>query len=132
MKSELVYSFDLGSGSIGLCVRKGKDVLLLDSLLIDNEFASVKQVALRRRQIRTRIAHKEREKWWNKQARAAGIEVLSTAQPTKKNPDLKPDKRMLIEFLPENSTDKTIYSSHLLRIALLQGAKLEGGKYIRL
>jgi CRISPR-associated endonuclease Csn1 len=126
MQSELVYSFDLGSGSIGLCVRKGKDVLLLDSLLIDNEFASVKQVALRRRQIRTRIAHKEREKWWNKQARAAGIEVLSTAQPTKKNPDLKPDKRMLVEFLPENSTDKTIYSSHLLRIALLQGAKLEG------
>jgi CRISPR-associated endonuclease Csn1 len=126
MQNELVYSFDLGSGSMGVCVRRGKDVLLLDSLLIDNEFGSVKETTLRRRQIRTRVAHKEREKWWDKQAKAAGIEVLSTAQPTKKNPDLKPDKRMLIEFLPENSTDNTIYSSHLLRIALLQDAKLEG------
>ncbi|MDR2351102.1 MAG: hypothetical protein LBD56_00240 [Endomicrobium sp.] len=125
MQNEFVYSFDLGSGSIGVCVRKGEDVLLLDSLLIEKEFASVKEPALRRRQIRTRIAHKEREKWWDKQARAAGIEVLSTAQPTKKNPNLKPDRRMMIEFLPENSTDNTIYSSHLLRIALLQDAKLE-------
>ncbi|MDR2399531.1 MAG: hypothetical protein LBD61_03795 [Endomicrobium sp.] len=33
---------------------------------------------------------------------------------------------MLIEFLPQASKDKTIYSSHLLRIALLQGVKLEG------
>ncbi|MDR2811864.1 MAG: hypothetical protein LBB06_02000 [Endomicrobium sp.] len=122
----LVYSFDLGSGSIGVCVRRDKDVLRLDSLLIDNEFASVKEAALRIRQIRTRVAHKEREKWWDKQAKAAGIEVLSTAQPTKKNPDLNSDRRMLIEFLPENSTDHTIYSSHLLRIALLQDVKLEG------
>ncbi|AKL98454.1 type II CRISPR RNA-guided endonuclease Cas9 [Endomicrobium proavitum] len=124
-KQELVYSFDLGSGSIGVCVRSGKNILHLNSLLLDNEFASVKEAAAQRRQIRTRIAHKEREKWWNEQAKKAGIEVLQTAQPTKENPNLKPDSRMLIEFLPKNSKDKTIYSSHLLRIALLQGIKLE-------
>ncbi|MDR1474309.1 MAG: hypothetical protein LBS38_01270 [Endomicrobium sp.] len=124
--NELVYSFDLGSGSIGVCVRSGKNILHLESLLIDPDFASVKEASMRRRQIRTRIAHKEREKWWDKQAKLAGIEVLSTAQPSKENPNLKPDKRMLIEFLPQASKDKTIYSSHLLRIALLQGVKLEG------
>lgn len=125
-RDELVYSFDLGSGSVGVCVRKGENILRLNSLLIDSEFASVKDTAVRRRQIRTRIAHKERERWWGKQAKLAGIEVLSTAQPSKENPNLKPNKRMLIEFLPEDSEDKTIYSSHLLRIALLQGVKLEG------
>ena len=125
-KNELVYSFDLGSGSIGVCARSGKNILYLDSLLIDADFASVKDVATRRRQYRTRIAHKKREKWWEEQAKKAGIEVLLTAQPTKENPNLKPDNRMLIEFPPEGSKDKTIYSSHLLRIALLQGVKLEG------
>jgi CRISPR-associated endonuclease Csn1 len=111
-KNELVYSFDLGSGSIGVCVRSGKNILYLDSLLIDNEFASVKEVSTKRRQRRTRIAHKEREKWWDEQAKRAGIEVLQTARPNT-------DKRMLTEFLPQDSKDKTIYSSHLLRIALL-------------
>jgi CRISPR-associated endonuclease Csn1 len=91
-KHELVYSFDLGSGSIGSCVRSGKKILYLDSLLIDAEFASVQEAAARRRQIRTRIAHKEREKWWNEQAKKAGIEVLSTSQPTKENPNLQTDK----------------------------------------
>jgi len=125
-KNELIYSFDLGSGSIGICARSGKNILYLDSLLIDSEFASVKDAAARRRQIHTRIAHKEREKWWNEQAKKAGIEILLTTQPTKENPTLKTDKRILIEFLPKDSKDKTIYSSHLLRIALLQGIKLEG------
>ncbi|MDR2399530.1 MAG: hypothetical protein LBD61_03790 [Endomicrobium sp.] len=59
--NELVYSFDLGSGSIGVCVRSGKNILHLESLLIDPDFASVKEASMRRRQIRTRIAHKERE-----------------------------------------------------------------------
>jgi CRISPR-associated endonuclease Csn1 len=126
MNNNLIFAFDLGSGSIGICVRKGREILYLDSLLIDPEYASVKEAAKRRRQIRTRIAHKKREDWWNKEAEKAGIEVLSTAQPTKENPNLKPDVRMLIEFPSADTNDKTIYSSHLLRIALLQGVKLEG------
>jgi CRISPR-associated endonuclease Csn1 len=125
-KNELVYAFDLGSGSIGVCARQGENILHLDSLILDADFASVKEASARRRQIRTRLAHKAREKWWDAQAKKAGIEVLSTSQPTKDNQNLKPDKRMLTEFSPAGSDDKTIYSSHLLRIALLQGVKLEG------
>jgi CRISPR-associated endonuclease Csn1 len=124
-KDELIYSFDLGSGSIGVCVRRGEEILCLESFLIDSEYASAKEASSRRKQIRTRIAHKEREKWWDKQAKLAGLEVLSTSQPSKEKPNLKPDIRMQLEFSPKDSKDKTIYSSCLLRIALLQGVKLE-------
>ncbi|MDR1720903.1 MAG: hypothetical protein LBR09_00685, partial [Endomicrobium sp.] len=126
MNDKLIFAFDLGSGSMGICVRKGEEILYLRSLLIDSEFGSVETAAKLRRQIRTRIAHKKREEWWREQAGQAGIEVLSTAQPTKENPNLKPDERMLREFTSGNGKDKTIYSSHLLRIALLQRVKLEG------
>lgn len=120
---DLIYSFDLGSGSLGICVRQGKEVKYIDSLLIDKDFASIKESANRRRQIKTRMAHKQREKWWKEEAKKAGLEVLSTEQPTKNNPKAKPDERMLRQF-PKDG-DNTIYSSTLLRIALLQGQKLE-------
>ena len=66
--NKLIYSFDLGSGSLGICVRDGSNIKYLDSLLIDSEYASIKEVANRRRQIRTRLAHKARESWWIQQA----------------------------------------------------------------
>ncbi len=122
--NKLIYSFDLGSGSLGICVREGSNIKYLDSLLIDSEYASIKEVANRRRQIRTRLAHKERESWWIKQAQLAGIEVLSTKQPSKNNPNDKADIKMLKQF--DRNDNTTIYSSLLLRIALLQGKKLEG------
>ncbi|GMO55007.1 MAG: hypothetical protein Ta2C_09170 [Candidatus Endomicrobiellum trichonymphae] len=125
-ENNLIFAFDLGSGSMGVCVRKGEKILCLESLLIDPKFASVENASQLRRQIRTRIAHKKREEWWIEKAKEAGIEVLSTSQPTKENPNLKPDSKMLTEFTLKKSEDKTIYSSHLLRIALLQGVKLEG------
>ena len=121
---ELIYSFDLGSGSLGICVREGSNIKYLDSLLIDSEYASIKDVANRRRQIRTRLAHKARESWWIQQAQSAGIEVLSTKQPNKNNPTDKADVKMLKQF--DKNDNQTIYSSLLLRIALLQGKKLEG------
>ena len=122
--NKLIYSFDLGSGSLGICVREGSNVKYLDSLLIDSEYASIKDVANRRRQIRTRLAHKARESWWIQQAQIAGIEVLSTKQPNKNNPNDKADVKMLKQF--DKNDNQTIYSSLLLRIALLQGKKLEG------
>lgn len=122
--NKLIYSFDLGSGSLGICVREGSNIKYLDSLLIDSEYASIKDVANRRRQIRTRFAHKARESWWIQQAQIAGIEVLSTKQPNKNNPNDKADVKMLKQF--DKNDNKTIYSSLLLRIALLQGKKLEG------
>ncbi len=118
-----VFAFDLGSGSLGECVRNGDKVEYLNSLLIDAEFASTKEQAQQRRGFRTRQAHLARERWWKECAKEAGLEVLSSAQPTITKLESEPDKRMLREFAKEG--DDTIYTSCLLRISLLQGKKLE-------
>src|SRR3989339_838064 len=122
--NDLIFSFDIGTGSIGECVRQGSEIKHLESLLIPAEYASTKDATKKRHQIRTREAHKAREDWWRKQAKEAGIEVLESRQPTKENPNIKPDERLLREF-PKDG-DNTIYTSCLLRIALLQGKKLDG------
>ena len=122
--NDLIFSFDIGTGSIGECVRQGSEIKHLESLLIPSEYASTKDATKKRHQIRTREAHKAREDWWRKQAKEAGIEVLESRQPTKENPNIKPDERLLREF-PKDG-DNTIYTSCLLRIALLQGKKLDG------
>lgn len=122
-KDDLIFAFDLGSASIGECVREGNEILHIASLLIPNDFASIREQATRRRQWRTRLAHKARENWWRKKAQEAGIEILESQRPTVKNPDAKPDPRLLKEFRTKN--EDTIYTSCLLRIALLQGRKLE-------
>lgn len=124
--SEIIWAFDLGKGSIGEAVRQGTNFLHKASLLIPAEFAETKTAAERRRMHRTRVAHKEREKWLNEVMREAGIEVLN-----RRNYDIagnwKPgepaDKRLEQEF-PSNG-DSTCYTSCLLRIKLLRGEKLE-------
>lgn len=123
MSDPLIFSFDLGTGSLGECVRQGKDVKL-NVLLMPSHLASIKEQAKRRRLLRTRQSHHARENWWREQAKLAGLEVLETRQPTKKIPRVQPDSRMLREFPSDG--DKTIYTSCLLRIALLQNVKLEG------
>lgn len=122
--NELIWSFDLGTGSVGECARKGKEIIHIQSLLLPNDFGSLKEARERRRQIRTRDAHKKREQWWREQAKKAGVEVLETGH---LNPDgafIKPDERISRQFSEGN--DKTIYASCLLRVALLQGKKLGG------
>ncbi|MEF3280508.1 MAG: hypothetical protein K6357_06040 [Elusimicrobiota bacterium] len=123
MENKPIFAFDIGTGSIGTCVRKEKEILNLDVDLLPSDFATLKEARERRRQIRTRIAHKKREEWWKEQAKKAGIEVLETGH-LEGNVFIKPDERMSREF-PEEG-DNTIYNSALLRIALLQGRKLEG------
>lgn len=59
-KPDLIFAFDLGTGSIGECVRQGKDVKHLASLLLPAEFASIKDAAQRRRAWRTRLSHRAR------------------------------------------------------------------------
>ena len=61
--NEIVWAFDLGKGSIGEAVRRGNEFLHKASLLIPAEFAETKTAAGRRRMMRTRDAHKEREIW---------------------------------------------------------------------
>jgi len=123
--SKTIFAFDLGTGSIGECVRKEKEVLHLNSLLLPQDFATLKEARERRHQIRTRIAHKKREQWWKQQAKEVGIEVLETGNFDKENKIyIKPDEKISREFAKDG--DNTIYTSSLLRIALLQGVKLEG------
>jgi len=124
MENKTIFSFDIGTGSLGTCVRKEKEILDLSVDLLPSDYATLKEAQKRRRQIRTRIAHKEREKWWKERAKAAGIEIPETGHLDEKGNFVKPDERMSREF-PKDG-DNTIYNSALLRIALLQGKKLEG------
>lgn len=123
MSEEKIFSFDLGTGSIAYCVRQGSNVLALGVDEIPSDFSSLKDARERRRQIRTRLAHKVREEWWKKHAKEAGIEVLETGHLDEKGNFIPPDPRLVTEFT--KSGDSTVYNSYLLRIALLQGRELE-------
>jgi len=123
MEENIILAFDIGTGSLGCCVREDKEIKDLSVELLPNDFADLKEARERRRQIRTRIAHKKREEWWKEQAQKAGIEVLETGH-LENGIFIRPDDRISRQF-PENGDD-TIYNSSLLRIAILQGKKLEG------
>ncbi|MDD2773990.1 MAG: HNH endonuclease domain-containing protein [Elusimicrobiales bacterium] len=160
MSDNLIFSFDIGTGSLGECVRRGDKTEHLDSLLMPPELASTKEARDRRHLIRTHLAHHKRENWWRQCAGKAGIEVLETRQPIyepqkdengrkkrdangyliTKLKEFKPDPRMLYEFAPKNNVvdEKTgiqlfkdmIYTSCLLRIALLQSTLSADGKLV--
>lgn len=121
-----IFSFDLGSGSIGECVREGEEVKHLKSLLIDSDFASLDSIRTQRRAFRTRLAHKARESWWIQIAQKAGLPIPATNIKKDKfgNYVFNADEKMLREFPQVN--DETVYNSALLRIALIEGKKLEG------
>ncbi len=124
MADERIFSFDLGTGSIAYCVREGSNVVALGVDEIPSDFSELKDVRERRRQIRTRMAHKVREEWWKKHAKLAGIEVLETGHLDEDTGKfIQPDIRLSTEFTRPG--DSTIYNSYLLRIALLQGKELE-------
>lgn len=71
-----VWAFDLGKASIGEAVRRGTQFPWKASLLIPEYFAETRTAASRRRMMRTRLAHKAREKWLDLVMRKAGIEIL--------------------------------------------------------
>ena len=124
--SEKVFAFDIGTGSLGIAVREGNEIIEARSLLIPQDFASIKEQRERRRQFRTRVAHKKREKWLKEQCRKAGIEVMEgRSDGDKKNgiPPCKGDPRLEREFATQG--DDTVYTSCLLRILLLRGERLE-------
>lgn len=129
MGTTKIFAFDIGTGSLGECVRTGKEINHLQSLTMPSELAEIKTAAGRRRMLRTRQAHLARENWWRETAKKAGLEVLGSAQPIHPGKhsvtagNTPADKRLLTEFSPQG--DETIYTSCLLRIALLQGRKLE-------
>jgi CRISPR-associated endonuclease Csn1 len=127
---ETVWSFDLGKASIGEAVRNLADNSFPHkaSLLIPHDFAETRTAANRRRMWRTRIAHKEREKWLDTVMREVGIEPLQKRAFTQDGNGKwhlahPADERLEREFAPAG--DVTSYTSCLLRIKLLRGEPLE-------
>lgn len=107
-----VFAFDMGKASIGYCVREEHDILAVNSIIIDKDHADATALRDRKRVKKTLDSHKAREKYFNKIWSDCGLEVLS-----------KEDKRFSKEFASKN--ESSVYTSCLLRIALLQGQKLE-------
>lgn len=79
--AQRIWAFDLGKASIGEAVREGNRFLHVASLLIPAEFADTKPAAARRRMMRTRQAHRARERWLEQVWKAAGLEVHPRMQP---------------------------------------------------
>ena len=122
-----IWAFDLGKGSIGETVREGNQFLHKASLLITAEFAETKTATTRRRQMRTRLAHKAREQWLDEIWKQIGLEPLQSRKVASVDRKwkliAKGDLRLEREFAPKG--DSTCYTSCLLRIKLLRGEKLE-------
>ena len=110
--SKKVFAFDLGKASVGYCVREGFDIRKVGSIIIEKDHAEITTNRDRRRVKKTLEAHKAREQFFKKLWQNAGLETLD-----------KEDERFKKEF--GNKKDKNIYTSCLLRIALLQNKKLE-------
>ena len=107
-----VFAFDLGKASIGYCVREDLDIKEVNSLIIDKDHSDISDLRARRRVEKTLIAHKKREDFFIDLWEKCGLEPLE-----------KSDFRFTKEFGAKD--DNTIYTSCLLRIALLQGKTLE-------
>jgi CRISPR-associated endonuclease Csn1 len=125
-QNKTVWAFDLGIGSIGEAVRLENRFLHKASLLIPADFAETKTASGRRRMWRTRIAHKEREKWLKTVLGEAGIEILRERNYDDNglwSPGRAADPRLEREFPAPD--DPTCYTSCLLRIRLLRSEKLE-------
>ncbi len=110
-KEKLIFAFDLGKASLGICIRRGAEILELQSLIVPTEYGMTSDFRIRRRFSRTRIAHKKREKWFQDKWQDAGLAPL------------KSDDSLFTKEFPK-AGDDTLYNSALLRIALLQNEKL--------
>ncbi|MDA9923181.1 hypothetical protein N9E25_07565 [Verrucomicrobiales bacterium] len=126
-----IWSFDIGTGSIGYAVRGYSEdpnqFSEVDVLLIPDEFASIKGARTRRRMKRTRDAHKAREAWLRHVFEESGIETLHGRVLKRVEDgqwDVTPgDERLEREFPARG--EETVYCGAALRAMLLRGEKLE-------
>lgn len=121
-EDNLIFSFDVGKGSLGVAVRKNEDIIHANSLLIDENIGILEDERERRRAYRTRQAHKRREKCLAELWEKIGEKPLPGARYNKENGvwvRTAGDKRLEREF-PKKGED-TVYTSCLLRIILLEG-----------
>ena len=131
MKNELNFSFDVGMTSLGVAVNKNNEVIHADVLRMHPEAGAIKAQAERRRQYRTREAHKSREAVLESLWESIGKKPLQRKCFTKtKNAKgqrvfikTKADNRLEREF--PGRGDETVYTSCLLRIMLLEGKVME-------
>lgn len=107
-----VFAFDLGKASIGYCAREDHNIKEANSIIIEKDHGEIASNRNRRRIKRTLLAHKAREIYFNK------IWLECGQTPLDNN-----DIRFTKEF--PNKNENIIYTSCLLRIALLQNKKLE-------
>ncbi len=139
--SKHVWSFDIGTGSFGVGVRKGLVFEQVDSLLVPDKFASTESARTTRRMFRTREAHKAREEWLRSIFERAGLfhAILHgrKAEHTTGKWVIHPaDFQLEREFPPQlgkKTCDRapsneaganTCYCGAVLRIHLLQGRPL--------
>jgi len=125
-----VFSFDVGMTSLGVAVNEGGEIIHGDVLLMHMEAGAVKEQSERRRLLRTRQAHKDREAALESLWRAVGKEPLQRkrfekakdANGRKRFVKTAADERLEREF--PGKGDDTVYASSLLRIMLLEGMPL--------
>ena len=131
MKNYKNFSFDVGMTSLGVAVNENGEIIHGDVLLMHPDAGSVKKQAERRRQFRTREAHKAREAVLEALWRSIGKEPLQRKR-FRKTKNAK-GKREFIKTTADNRLerefpgkgDDTVYTSCLLRIMLLEGQPLE-------
>ena len=117
--------------SLGVAVNENGEIIHGDVLLMHPDAGSVKKQAERRRQFRTREAHKAREVVLEALWRSIGKEPLQRKR-FRKTKNAK-GKREFIKTAADNRLerefpgkgDDTVYTSCLLRIMLLEGQPLE-------
>ncbi len=127
MKNHKTFAFDVGMKSLGLAVNENGKIIHGDVLLMHEDAGAVKAQAERRRQFRTREAHKAREAVLESLWRSIGKEPLQRKRFTKTKDakgkrefiKTKADNRLEREFPAKG--DDTVYTSCLLRIMLLEG-----------
>lgn len=136
-----VWSFDIGTGSFGVGVRKGLVFEQVDSLLVPDKFASTESARTTRRMFRTRKAHKAREDWLQGIFEKAGLSfailhgrnpVYSSGKWVTHPADYQLERefppqlgKKTLDLAPSDEVGaNTCYCGAVLRIHLLQGRKL--------
>jgi len=118
----VTIGIDLGTGSMAILARRDQEVLWHKTVLLVADTASLVVRRGKRRMIRTRLAHRAREYWWNQCAIELGITTLKTV--TRINAETYKisavDDHLKREH-PGKSDPDTCFNGALLRIKIIEG-----------
>ncbi len=109
-QNNLIFGFDIGTGSLGFAVKKRNCIETAASYLINPDHGRSSKSREKRSFFRTRKAHKERESNLQETWKGLGKEI--------------PSKEKMKREFPKKG-DETVYNSALLRIQLLEKYSLE-------